>query len=131
MRAPVQRGPNIGVQLRQNEGQGGKPRLFSRLRALNRVGRQPPPFAPGPVHGIIRTPIKWEVSLHRIIVLMAALALMVSFSGGSAFAQAKKGKVNCSMEACTAGCNKNGGQPRFCGDYCAKQMSQRKAEGKC
>ena len=64
----------------------------------------------------------------RILVLTAALVLLSALASPGAFAQ---GKVNCSYDVCVAGCSKNGGQPRFCGDYCTKQISSRKAEGKC
>lgn len=69
--------------------------------------------------------------MQRILVVTAAIAFGMTFASGGALAQAKKGKVNCSYEACVSGCNKNGGQARFCGDYCTKQMSQRKAAGQC
>ena len=76
-----------------------------------------------------------EGFMQRILVVTAALAFGMTFAtvfaNDVALAQAKKGKVNCSYEACVSGCNKNGGQARFCGDYCTKQMSQRKAAGQC
>jgi hypothetical protein len=80
-----------------------------------------------------------EGFMQRVLVLITALAfgaiLATIFVNDGASAQAKlaqaKGKANCSYEACVSGCNTRGGQPRFCGDYCTKQMSQRKAAGQC
>ncbi len=69
--------------------------------------------------------------MQRIFILTAALAVAMTFASPGAFAQAKKSKLNCSYEACVAACNTRGGQPRGCGDYCTKQMSQRKAAGQC
>jgi hypothetical protein len=69
--------------------------------------------------------------MQRVLVLITALAFGATFASDIALAQAKKGKVNCSYEACVSGCNTRGGQARFCGDYCTKQMSQRKAAGQC
>ncbi len=69
--------------------------------------------------------------MQRILVSLAALAVMIAFTSPGAFAQAKKGKANCSYEACVSGCNSRGGQPRYCGDWCTKQISSRKAAGQC
>ena len=69
--------------------------------------------------------------MQRIFVLATALALAAVFASSGAFAQAKKGKVNCSYDVCVTGCTTNGGQPRGCGTYCTKQISDRKAAGKC
>ncbi len=69
--------------------------------------------------------------MQRILVSLAALAVMIAFTSPGAFAQAKKGKANCSEAVCTEQCIKNGGQIRGCGAYCTKQISDRKAQGKC
>lgn len=69
--------------------------------------------------------------MQRILVALAALAVMMALTSPGAFAQTKKGKANCSEAVCTEQCIKNGGQIRGCGAYCTKQISGRKAAGQC
>lgn len=68
--------------------------------------------------------------MYRIFVLAAAVTVAVSLSSG-AFAQAKKTSPLCTMEGCIANCSKVGGQPRHCGAYCTKRISESKAAGRC
>jgi len=63
--------------------------------------------------------------MQRVFILAAALAFTVTFTG-DAFAQAKKSKASCSMEACMSACAQRGGQPRLCPDYCTKRLAERK-----
>jgi hypothetical protein len=82
-------------------------------------------------HAIIHPHLKGENIMLRIVVLAAALALTATVSSGGAFAQAKKEKAICTMDACMATCHKTGGQPRLCPAYCTKRLNERKAAGQC
>ncbi len=68
--------------------------------------------------------------MQRILVLLAAFAVMILFDAGAAFA-AKGDPRYCTMDGCIANCSKAGGQPRKCPAYCSQKIPERKAAGKC